>query len=72
MHALSWQTIYAATRVSDCILVYKHMILSLTLKHFATTVHKVDALYIDGLVQGCSKSSTLAMELIQFCTKLSI
>ena len=26
-------------------------------------------LYIDGLVQDCSDSSTFAMELLQFCTK---
>ena len=29
-------------------------------------------LYIDGLVQVCSNSSALAMELLQSCTKLSI
>ena len=28
--------------------------------------------YIDGLVQDCSDSSALAMELLQSCTKLSI
>ena len=28
--------------------------------------------YIDGLVQDCSNSSALAMELLQFCTKPSI
>ena len=28
--------------------------------------------YIDGLVQDCSNSSALAMELLQSCTKLSI
>ena len=28
--------------------------------------------YIDGLVQHCSNSSALAMELLQSCTKLSI
>ena len=30
------------------------------------------ALHIDGLVQNCSNSSALAMELLQSCTKLSI
>ena len=29
------------------------------------------SLYIDGLVQDCSNSSALAMELLQFCTKPS-
>ena len=28
--------------------------------------------YIDGLVQDCSNSSALAMELLQFCAKPSI
>ena len=28
--------------------------------------------YFDGLVQDCSNSSALAMELLQFCTKLLI
>ena len=28
--------------------------------------------YIDGLAQDCSNSSALAMELLQFCTKLSV
>ena len=29
-------------------------------------------LYVDGLVQDCSNSSALAMELLQSCTKSSI
>ena len=31
-----------------------------------------DRIYIDGLVQDCSNSSALAMELLQPCTKQSI
>ena len=30
------------------------------------------AVYMDSLVKDCSNSSALAMELLQFCTKLSI
>ena len=30
------------------------------------------AVYMDGLVQDCSNSNALAMELLQFCTKPSI
>ena len=33
------------------------------------TMHQI---YIDGLVQDCSNSSALAMELLQSCTKPSI
>ena len=37
-----------------------------------TTNSPKSAQYIDGLVQDCSNSSALAMELLQSCTKPSI
>ena len=51
---------------------------SMFIKHQLESLVGVESLqskgqkYIDGLVQDCSISSALAMEILQYCTKLSI
>ena len=45
---------------------------SLRLRRPSTIRGMSAACYIDGLVQDCSNSSVLALELLQFCTKPSI
>ena len=44
---------------------------SIHLRAISQEMLKISILHIDSLVQDCSNSSVLAMELLQFCTKPS-
>ena len=67
MYVFHWPNFHALNSV---IFLPSNLVILFTIKA-AVTLHLKNN-YIDGLVQDCSNSSALAMELLQSCTKSSI